>query len=369
MKRLTLFILILILSGCAGSRRTGDSDTHNFDNDDNLPTVEEFNEMHEEGKGSDAIYDEEEIKKESSMPPEYDEIVEEIHHMQPPVFEEEVEYMEVVEESSGEYMMDDDADGVPDIMDREPVMATSPEPIVTESESIHVVNSNNMAVESSSNGSGAVALPTPVVDNTPQPAPVVVDGVTPVNPNQLDLNKGSMSYDIPLNMQVGKAHTVRLRISRKKNNNISVGFTHDTTVYEIETSGVMEVKLYDPNPEGVNKQFEIVQMTDGVQALENDERYNEWTWGVTPVRSGEGKLKLIINIKKKTEFGDMNRSITVFEKDIEIKSNHKYFVRKFFYDNWEWFASSIAIPLSIFAWKRREKLIAILRKKDKKEEK
>jgi len=195
--------------------------------------------------------------------------------------------------------------------------------------------------------------------------PVVVDRNIDTDPTELDLNTGSMVYDCPTEMVVGDAHIVKLRISRKKNNNISVGFSNDTTIYEIETSEVMEVILSDPNPDGVNKQFDIKPLTDGVQALENDERYNEWTWGVTPIRSGGGKLKLVINIKKKTDFGNMNRSITVFEKDINITADHIYSIRRFFYNNWEWFASSVAIPLVVFGWKRREKLLGFLRKKTK----
>jgi hypothetical protein len=384
-KRFTLLLLILILFSCAGTKQPVDSGY----SDGNLPSTEEFNDMHEQQA-------QQEQQQQAQQDAEYQPVEEAAEAV-----EESVEYEMDPVESAGDYYYDVDSDGIPDIMDEEPSHDEGSGIVVLEEamaspdfmeeemamemveaveiEEMDVIapppsHSNGSSGGSSdhSNGSKKTVSPILIEDSDPVVADAIMlenssatalETTEPVvDPDELDMNTGSMVYDIPLNMQVGKAHTVKLRISRKKNNNIAVGFTNDTTVYEIETSGVMEVKLFDPNPEGVNKQFEIVSLTDGIQALENDERWNEWTWGVTPIRAGEGKLKLIINIKKKTDFGDMNRSITVFEKDIEIKSNHKYFVRKFFYDNWEWFASSIAIPLSIFAWKRREDIMKIFKK-------
>jgi hypothetical protein len=270
-----------------------------------------------------------------------------------------VDELPSIEESSVEYMYDSDADGVPDYYDLEPSYEVNPlhieEYMMMDPSPTHVNRPPKTgSIRPSGNVNGVYVGDSDEISNI---------NVQKITPDVVDFRTGSMVYDIPLNMEVGKSHTVKLRISRKDNKNITVGFTNDTTVYKIETSGVMEVLLFDPNPEGVNKQFEIVNLTDNEQALEDDGRYNEWTWGVTPIRSGEGKLKLIINIKKQTEFGVKKRSITVFEKDIEISSNSKYFIRKFFYDNWEWFASTIAIPFVIFGWKRRDKIVEILKKK------
>ncbi len=357
MKRLTLFLFIILLYSCAGTKNSGDGNA--YDDNDNLPSVEEFNEM---SNGT----------------------------------------------SDDNYLMDDDGDGVPDIVDEYPntydvPVALEEEFVLTEEmmvESMEMME-DQMQVEEESMMVSPVLTPKPqgsgntspvmvmedeqmmvehsmvmedeqpmvALENTTDESVMVVDNTTAVTSepevvNPDDLNMGEMSYDIPLSMTVGEAHTVRLRISRKTGNpSLTVGFKNDTTVYRIETGSVMTVLLLDPNPEGVNKQFEIVNLTNGQQALEDDGRINEWSWGVTPTRGGECKLKLVINITKQTEFGPLERSITVFEKDIEISANHRYSIRRFFYTNWEWFASSIAIPLSIFIWRKREDIMKIFKKK------
>ena len=238
-----------------------------------------------------------------------------------------------------------DSDGVVDILDSEPISlpVILESPVMAASESKPIQHLKDSPKD----------LPTLLMNTE------VSNDKKMVNINDLNINTGEMSYDIPLNMEVGKVHTVRLRISRKTgNSNLTVGFENDTTVYKIETGSVMSVLLLDPNPDGVNKQFEIVNLTNGQQALEDDGRVNEWSWVVTPIRGGEGKLKLIINITKQTEFGPMERSITVFEKDIDISTNHKYSIRKFLYDNWEWFASSVAIPFFVFLWRKRKYILS-----------
>lgn len=167
------------------------------------------------------------------------------------------------------------------------------------------------------------------------------------------ITKGSLSYSISDTMEIGKTYDVELRISRLIRKSISEGFIDAEEVKTISTSGNMEVLLFDPDPEKDDPVFIIKTLTNATQFLEGDTSFTTWMWTVKPLRQGEHRLKLIINIIK-----DGNKkSITVFEQDVKIKATSDswiYKIRKWWRSNWEWSFSVLILPFIGWWWKRRE---------------
>jgi len=167
--------------------------------------------------------------------------------------------------------------------------------------------------------------------------------------NKETTNLGRVVYKIPTEMSVRTTHQVIVRISKS-----TVYILEDlegevkTTVVPITES--MEVKLIDPSPND-DKMFEIVpDNKDGTQRIENDESITEWSWNVTPKRSGEAKLKIVISTIR-----DGIRKEKVYSDEVIVKSDIKksswYFIRTY----WEWIMSSLVLPFIIWFFTKRKK--------------
>jgi hypothetical protein len=94
--------------------------------------------------------------------------------------------------------------------------------------------------------------------------------------------------------------------------------------------------------------FDIKALSTPIQNIDN-ESYTEWEWVVTPKKSGDSPLKLIIRVK------DLNKDIVVFNKNIKIKKNVTVAVGGFFEKYWQWFMTTIIIPIFIYFWNRKKK--------------
>ena len=115
------------------------------------------------------------------------------------------------------------------------------------------------------------------------------------------------------------------------------------TIDDIKVSGEMSADL-----RGDSEAFNIVALSTPVQNIDN-ESYTEWEWIVTPKKSGETPLKLVIKLK------DLNKDIIVFNKNIKIKSNLPIVVEGFFEKYWQWLMTTIIIPIFLYFWNRKRK--------------
>lgn len=62
-------------------------------------------------------------------------------------------------------------------------------------------------------------------------------------------------------------------------------------------------------------------------------------------------------IKIKVVSGDevIQKDLVVFDKNILVKSNMMFSIETFFYNYWQWLASTIFIPIIILLFKRKKK--------------
>jgi hypothetical protein len=166
--------------------------------------------------------------------------------------------------------------------------------------------------------------------------------------NKETMNLGRVVYKIPSEMKVRTTHQVIVRIS-KSTVHILENLEGEVKSTIIPVTETMEVKLVDPSPED-DKMFEIVPDNEGIQLVEDNESITEWTWNVTPKRSGEAKLKVVISIIR-----DGVKKEKVYSDEVIVKSDIKksswYFIRTY----WEWIMSSLVLPFVIWFFTKRKK--------------
>jgi hypothetical protein len=176
--------------------------------------------------------------------------------------------------------------------------------------------------------------------------------------NDLDTTKGWIVYSVPEKMKVAKSYSIKVRISKKKNSQNKAililgdynddainnsNYTSVATIEDIKVSGEMKAEL-----RGDNDLFNISSLSTEIQSID-DVDYTEWEWSVVPKKSGENSLKLVIKLK------DLNKDIIVFNKNIIIKKNVTVAVEGFFDKYWQWFMTTIIIPIFIYFWNRKKK--------------
>jgi len=182
----------------------------------------------------------------------------------------------------------------------------------------------------------------------------VVDATSKLKEN--DTTSGWIAYSVPEEMKVAKTYSIKVRISKKSGsqtkahlilgssdaiNNPSLPSV--ATIEDVKVSGEMSAEL-----RADAGAFDIKALSTKIQNIDN-ESYTEWEWVVTPKKSGDSPLKLIIRVK------DLNKDIVVFNKNIKIKKNVTVAVGGFFQKYWQWFMTTIIIPIFIYFWNRKKK--------------
>jgi hypothetical protein len=170
-----------------------------------------------------------------------------------------------------------------------------------------------------------------------------------------DVNKGWIAYSVPEEMKVAKNFTIKVRISKKTGqskaelilgNDDAINnpeYPSIAMIDDIKVSGEMSAEL-----RGDSDAFKIVCLSTPTQNID-DESYTEWDWIVTPKKDGQSPLKLVVKLK------DLNKDIIVFNKNINVKSNVPVVVEGFFGKYWQWFMTTIIIPVFIYFWNRKKK--------------
>lgn len=171
-----------------------------------------------------------------------------------------------------------------------------------------------------------------------------------------DVNRGWIAYSVPDEMKVAKSYSVKVRISKKSNGQTKAdlilgkddainnpNFPTTAVIEDVKVSGEMSAEL-----RGDVESFGIKALSTQTQNID-DESYTEWEWIVTPKKSGNTPLKLVIKVK------ELNKDIVVFNKNIQIKSNVPVAVEGFFDKYWQWFMTTIIIPIFIYFWNRNKK--------------
>ena len=159
-------------------------------------------------------------------------------------------------------------------------------------------------------------------------------------------------------MVVGKSYTIKLRISKEKNKIQLVSGDRNIPINDINTDSKVVIEsirvepIMSANLIAEDGKFIITTSSTEIQNIE-DKGYTEWGWRITPLKSGENFLKLVVKVRIINENGDFYKDITVFDKNIEVKSNVVFSIKTWLSNYWQWLITTIIIPFIIWFYKKK----------------
>jgi len=170
---------------------------------------------------------------------------------------------------------------------------------------------------------------------------------------------GTMAYSIPDGMTVGKTYPVKLRISRDGNKVQLIDGDRNITIYDstikskviiesIRVESIMSAQLIADSDK-----FQITPLSTELQNIEK-QGYTEWEWKIKPLKGGQSYLKLIVKVRVKEDGQEFYKDITVFDKNVDVKSNIGFTLGNFIKQYWQWILTTIIIPLIVWWWKNRK---------------
>jgi len=150
------------------------------------------------------------------------------------------------------------------------------------------------------------------------------------------LTSGRILFNPPEEMRAGVKERIEARIAKGFSEDLSKGL-RGAGVPRIDTIKVgafMKVRLLGDN-------FDIDSLSHGEQFVAED-KFTEWNWDVTPLKSGRQELSLVATVRiKLAEWGEEKRDYPVFSQQIKVKINPIYSVKTFTLNNWQWVISTI----------------------------
>ena len=221
---------------------------------------------------------------------------------------------------------DVELDGVPDFIDKDPILG-SPNPNMNPYVNPRVRNTNRTpsSVSETTSGEGLI--------------------------------KGLIAYSVPKEMTVGGKYVIKVRVSKEKDatkiivgdRGIVIADTNTSNVFveEIRVEPVMSAELMS------DKSFEVDTLSTTLQNID-EHGYTEWAWAVRPIKSGENYLRLVVKVRITTDQGVFYKDITVFDKNIKVKANIVFSVKRWISEYWQWLITSIISPLIVWWYKRRK---------------
>jgi hypothetical protein len=177
--------------------------------------------------------------------------------------------------------------------------------------------------------------------------------------NPLDfVTEGDIVYVVKDSMIVGEINIVNMTVSYGVDKTEIIAeietFADESEIYseKIRIAPVMRARLVDVTGEN----FTITPVTPEEQFLEYN-TYTLWKWNVIPLKQGDYKLSLSVDIV----IGDKGKTIQVYDDFIYVYSTDTFIDKawNFLQEKWEWFLSTLIIPLFIFLYriffKKKEK--------------
>lgn len=199
---------------------------------------------------------------------------------------------------------------------------------------------------------------TPKVDKNPK----VKDKVKVVDNTTLnDITNesvGIMAYSTPEQMVVGKSYTIKLRISKEKNKVQLISGDRNIPINDVDVNSKVVIEsirvepIMSANLISEDGKFIITSLSTETQNIE-ERGYTEWGWRISPLKSGENFLKLVVKVRIINENGDFYKDITVFDKNIEVKSNVVFNIKTWLSNYWQWLITTIIIPFIVWFYKKK----------------
>jgi len=165
-----------------------------------------------------------------------------------------------------------------------------------------------------------------------------------------ELRDGNVAYEPNRCMRQGRPNMIKVRVTRHRNLDLSVGLPNSFWVDRLKVSGTVTAKL-DGRPD----EFDISSLNSPQQALVGP--YSDWLWLVTPLKSGLRSLNLRIIAKIRLSNGDTEtKDVLVKATTVEVRVDRAWATKRFCQNNWKWLLGSpivLAILGSITAHLRR----------------
>jgi len=160
-------------------------------------------------------------------------------------------------------------------------------------------------------------------------------------------SEGRILYNPPDKMRVGAPEKVEVRISKNIKEDIKKGLKGSGTakIETLEKVGTyMTVKLW-------GDAFSIEPKDLGPQFVSED-RFTEWAWKVTPLKSGKQDLHLKVSLRIKIPGnGEEMRDWPEFYKEINVEVNPPFTIKEFMKKYWQWIITALILPFLAWAWK------------------
>jgi hypothetical protein len=169
---------------------------------------------------------------------------------------------------------------------------------------------------------------------------------------------GIMAYSTPTQMIVGKSYTIKLRISKEKNKIQLVSGDRNIPINDVtvDSKVIIESVRVEPimsaNLISEEGKFIITPASTETQNIE-DKGYTEWAWRIVPLKGGQNFLKLVVKVRIVNENGEFYKDITVFDKNIEVKSNVVFSIKTWISNYWQWLITTIIIPFVVWFYKKK----------------
>lgn len=233
-------------------------------------------------------------------------------------------------------VLDSDMDGVIDYQDEEPLLAS---PIIVEEHVAMAVGEEERRIYGVENAR-------------------VEDKTVPKDSTKKYI-QGIIAYTVPDTMVVGKNYVVKIRISKEENKQVLIIGDRQVAINDEDVHSTITIEsirvepVMSANLTSNHDAFDIRPKSTEVQNIE-DHGYTEWEWGITPLKSGMNSLKLVVKVRIINEHGSSFKDIVVFDRKIKTKANVGYTTQTFFEKYWQWFMTTIIIPIFLW-WRKRKK--------------
>ena len=159
---------------------------------------------------------------------------------------------------------------------------------------------------------------------------------------------GYVAYKIPTEMSVRSTYQVIVRISKSKIH-VYENLNGEVKTSTIPVTQIMEVKVIDPSPSD-RKMFDIIPDNKPIQLVENNEYVTQWTFNVTPLKTGRSKLKVVISAIK-----DGHTKEVVYEDNVTVIADVTKTIPFFIANYWKWLITTLITPFVIWFVRSRNK--------------
>jgi len=164
--------------------------------------------------------------------------------------------------------------------------------------------------------------------------------------------QGHILFDPPATMKQGKEERMTAFITKNPLDTFEELKKHlpadrKMVFEEISVLPYMTVKL-DCEDDGAFK-IKALQLED--QFVGTD-RPSVWNFEVTPLKSGEQHLELIVGVRiKHPGETDEGRFYPVYDRKIDVQIDYVFTVSSIWQNYWQWILTAVLIPLSVAGFK------------------